>query len=137
MFTALLPALLGAVGTVIDRLIPDKAAAEKAKQELEASLVKTANEVQLAQIEVNKQEAASEHLFVAGWRPFIGWVCGFSLFYYYMGYDWLCWLLVLFHSANVQPPRPDPDMLIELTLALLGMGGLRTFEKMRGVARNK
>ena len=136
MFAALIPALLGTASTVIDRLIPDKQAAAKAKQELEAQLVETANQVQLAQIEVNKQEAASSHLFVAGWRPFIGWVCGASLAYYAMGYDWSVWLITLLGST-VSPPRPDPDMLFELTLALLGMGGLRTFEKMRGVARNK
>jgi hypothetical protein len=133
--TALLPAL----GTLIDRLIPDRAAAEKAKAEMEQQLVTAANQAALAQIEVNKIEAAHSSVFVAGWRPAIGWVCAGAMALYYIpmalvGTGLWAWACI---QAGAIVPRPEMGIveIIGLVTSLLGMGSLRTTEKLNGVAR--
>jgi roadblock/LC7 domain-containing protein len=128
--TALLPAL----GTLIDRLIPDRAAAEKAKAEMEMQLVNAANEAAMAQVEVNKIEADHSSVFVAGWRPSIGWVCAAGLAWAFVAAPVASWALVAF-GIKAELPAIQFDHLFELVLAMLGIGGLRTFEKLRGVAR--
>ena len=128
--TALLPAL----GTLIDRLIPDRAAAEKAKAEMEMQLVNAANEAALAQVEVNKIEAGHSSVFVAGWRPSIGWVCAAGLAWAFVVAPVASWALMVL-GVKAELPAIQFDHLFELVLAMLGIGGLRTFEKMRGVAR--
>jgi hypothetical protein len=128
--TALLPAL----GTLIDRLIPDRAAADKAKAEMEMQLVNAANEAALAQVEVNKIEAGHSSVFVAGWRPSIGWVCAAGLAWAFVVAPVASWALMVM-GIKAELPAIQFDHLFELVLAMLGIGGLRTFEKMRGVAR--
>lgn len=131
---ALIPALLPALGTLIDRLIPDKAEAERARLEMEAALVNAANQAALAQVEVNKIEAGHNSVFVAGWRPSIGWVCAAGLAWAFVAAPVASWGLVVF-GVRAELPDIQTDYLLELVIAMLGMGGLRTFEKMRGVAR--
>jgi hypothetical protein len=139
MIHAILTALVPALGTLVDRLIPDTAAAQRAKDEMEAALIKASNEAALAQVEVNKIEAAHSSVFVAGWRPFIGWVCGVALALYYVpmfiiGMALWVWACL---EAGQLVPRPELGVaeIIGLVMAMLGLGGLRTLEKMRGVAR--
>jgi len=121
-------ALLPVVGGLLDKLIPDKAAAEKAKLEMQVRLMEMAQQGDLAQLEVNKAEAASDGIFKGGWRPFIGWVCGAGLAYQFLARPILPWLL---GAMGVQvPPMPGLDgMLWELVFAMLGMGGLRSLDK--------
>ncbi len=139
MIPAIITALVPALGTLVDRLIPDKAAAERAKAEMEAALIKASNEAALAQVEVNKIEAGHSSVFVAGWRPFIGWVCGVALALYYVpmfiiGMGLWVWACL---EAGAMVPRPELGVaeIIGLVMAMLGLGGLRTFEKLNGVAR--
>ena len=139
MIPAIITALVPALGTLVDRLIPDRAAAERAKAEMEAALVKASNEAALAQVEVNKIEAGHSSVFVAGWRPFIGWVCGVALALYYVpmfiiGMGLWVWACL---EAGAMVPRPELGVaeIIGLVMAMLGLGGLRTFEKLHGVAR--
>ena len=134
MIPAIVTALVPALGTLVDRLIPDKAAAERAKADMEAAIVKASNEAALAQVEVNKIEAGHASVFVAGWRPFIGWVCGAALAWAFIVGPVLSWSLAVLGIRESLPPIMT-DNLFELVLAMLGLGGLRTFEKMRGVAR--
>ena len=130
----LIAALVPVLGSVLDRLIPDSAEAAKAKAELELRLVDAANQAALAQVEVNKTEAATGSLFIGGWRPFIGWVCGAALAAQYVAGPLLEWAAAA--AGHPVPPLPKlDDMLWELILAMLGVPGLRTVEKMRGVAR--
>ncbi len=130
VITALLPAL----GTLIDRLIPDRAAAERAKAEMEQQLVTAANAAAMAQVEVNKVEAAHSSVFVAGWRPSIGWVCAAGLAWAFVVAPVASWALMVL-GVKAELPAIQFDHLFELVLAMLGIGGLRTFEKLRGVAR--
>jgi len=131
---ALVPALLPALSTLIDRLIPDKAEAEKARNQLEAQLVTAANAAAMAQVEVNKVEAAHSSVFVAGWRPSIGWVCAAGLAWTFVVAPVASWALMVL-GIRAELPAIQFDHLFELVLAMLGIGGLRTFEKLRGVAR--
>lgn len=89
-----------------------------------------------AQTEINKIEASNPSLFVSGWRPFIGWTCGMALAYNYIGYPIMMWAVAIF-KLNALPPSIDSDTLMELVIAMLGLGGLRTFEKLKNVARKK
>ncbi len=131
---ALVPTLLPALGTLVDRLIPDRAAAEKAKAEMEQQLVTAANAAAMAQVEVNKVEAGHSSVFVAGWRPSIGWVCAAGLAWAFVLAPIASWALVVL-GIKAELPAIQFDYLFELVLAMLGIGGLRTFEKLRGVAR--
>jgi len=78
------------------------------------------------QSEINKMEAQHRSVFVAGWRPFIGWICGVALLYNFIIRDVIAWL-----SPDAIPPAIQMDQLITILLGMLGLGGLRTFEKIK------
>ena len=130
---ALIPLLSPLIEQLIAR-IPDPLAREKARAEAESSLLSLLGQQQQGQVETNKIEAASNNIFVAGWRPFIGWVCGVALAYTYIVAPFWAWWLSLYHPGVRMPSLPV-DNLFELVLAMLGLGGLRTFEKIKGVGR--
>jgi hypothetical protein len=130
----LITALLPMVGEVLDRVIPDKAAADKAKLEMQVKLLDAANQGALAQVELNKVEAASDGIFKGGWRPFIGWVCGAALAYQFLVRPILPWLVNTF-GGHVQPMPGLDDMLWELVFAMLGLGALRSADKKMGTAK--
>lgn len=135
MFPALLSILAPALGTLIDRLIPDRAAAEKVKQEIEAKLAEADIKAQEAQVEVNKIEAGSRSVFVAGWRPALGWLGVVSLSYSLILYNLACWALVLFHVQALPPAPPDVSYIMSIVVGMLGIGGLRTYEKKAGLTK--
>ena len=85
--------------------------------------------------EINKIEAAHKSVFVAGWRPFIGWVCGLALAYNFILRDLMVWGLALTAAGTPPPPPLHLDVLTTILYALLGLGGLRTFEKLQGRTR--
>lgn len=126
--------LIPFVGKVLEKIIPDpqaKAAAQIKLLEITQSgeLAKLAAETKLAegQLEINKIEAGNANLFVSGWRPSIGWLCSLSLAYQFL----IRPLLVTFgHEA----PALDMGDLLTILLGMLGLGGLRSFEKIKGVA---
>lgn len=113
--------------TVIGKIWPDKT--EQEKQQLAAAVA-----LVQGQLAVNQSEAASPSVFVAGWRPFIGWVCGSALVFHYIIRPALPWVFTLF--GKPMPPLPPLDMgdLLTILLGMLGLGSLRTFEKTKGVA---
>lgn len=78
------------------------------------------------QSEINKMEAQHRSIFVAGWRPFIGWICGIALAYNFIIRDVIAWIY-----PDVMPPAIQMDQLITILLGMLGLGGLRTFEKIK------
>ena len=119
---------------VIDRLWPDPATAASAKLEL-FKLQQSGELAQITgQLEINKTEAASTSVFVSGWRPFIGWVCGAAC-----AWNWIGLKIALFVAAFFNHPLAlTPADLSEMTpvlMGMLGIGGLRTLEKINGVAR--
>ncbi len=130
---AALPTLLPALTEVLDRVIPDQAAAAKAKLEMEAKLLEAATAQASQQAEINKAEAGHSSIFVAGWRPYIGWVCGMAIAWAFLLAPMLSWLLPVMGVVAAVPPL-QTEFLLELVFAMLGLGGLRTFEKLKGVA---
>jgi hypothetical protein len=125
----------GVVKPVLDKWIPDA----KDRLDAEQAIFTGLQSINLAQLEVNKVEAASTSFFVSGWRPFIGWVCGVSFAYSVIGYTFLNWVLATYAVARgyVIPalPAPDTSMTMELLLAMLGLGGMRTYEKLKGLTK--
>ena len=115
---------------VLNKFVPDPEARAKAESELRNSL----QAWDKAQTDVNAVEAASANVFVSGWRPFIGWTCGLALAYQFVASPILVWLALCAGFHPPVPPKLD-DTLWQLVFAMLGMGGLRTFEKIKGVAR--
>ena len=115
---------------VLDKFVPDTEAKAKAESELRSSL----QAWDKAQSDVNAVEAANANVFVSGWRPFIGWTCGLALAYQYVLAPLVMWITLTMGVHLAAPPKLD-DMLWQLVFAMLGMGGLRTFEKIKGVAR--
>ena len=122
------------LGTLIDRLIPDSAEAGRVKLEMEAKLVEAANAVNLAQIENNKIEAGHRSIFIAGWRPFLGWVCGLGFMWAFVGNPIAVWVVAL-TGAEVVLPALDTAPLTEMLFAMLGLGGMRSWEKSRGLTK--
>ena len=125
-------AVTGVVSQIIDRVWPDPAIAATAKAELAKMQVSGELANVTAQIETNKAEATNPNLFVSGWRPFIGWVCGVGLVYSFIGQPLLSWASVNYHFSI--PPVLDLGTLLTILGGLLGLGGLRTVEKINGVA---
>ena len=131
---ALIPSLLPIVGEVLDRFFPNKEEKERAAREIEAKLTEHLAKIDLAQLEVNKAEAESRNIFVAGWRPFVGWTCGMALAYTYVIQPILIFGLAHFGYWVDLPPL-DMSTMMPVLLGMLGLGGLRSFEKYKGVSK--
>lgn len=128
-FLSIFDALNPVINKVLD-FIPDP----KQKLEAQQQLIQSLQVWDAQQTEVNKVEAANASVFVSGWRPAIGWCCAIALFYTYLLSPLATWG---FGAAQIDVPEFPKldDNLWELMFGMLGMGGLRTFEKIKGVAR--
>lgn len=104
---------------------------QKANREFDYLENKLVAEQNIAQTEVNKAEATNVSIFVAGWRPAIGWVGALALLYQFILYPLLCWGLVWFPEVHA-PPLPNSESLYPLIMGMLGMGTLRSFDKLKG-----
>ncbi len=131
---ALIPSLLPVVGEVLDRFFPNKEEKERAAREIEAKLTEHLAKIDIAQIEVNKAEGQHRSIFVAGWRPFVGWTCGMALAYTYVLQPILVFGLAHFGYWVDLPPL-DMSTMMPVLLGMLGLGGLRSFEKYKGVSK--
>jgi hypothetical protein len=126
----ILDSVLNIGAKILDRVIPDKAEREKAQAEL-VKMQLSGELSQLAgQLEVNKTEAAHQSVFVAGWRPFIGWVCGVALAYQFVLRPVITWAVPSLGYTVAEMPGLD-DNLWELMFGMLGLGGLRSYEKIK------
>lgn len=121
---------------LLDKIIPDKDAREKAQAQLLMAAQDHDFQLALGQLKVNEQEAQHPSIFVSGWRPFIGWACAFGLVYNFLVYPLLLWIVAV-SGAVITPPPLFSDNLMELVLGMLGLGALRTYEKFKGVSREK
>ena len=126
--------MLGIGTKVIDRLWPDPAQAAAAKLELFKLQQSGELAVITGQMEINKAEAANPSVFVAGWRPFIGWVCGAACAWNWIGLP-LAKALAVYHQVPFELNPADLSEMMPVLIGLLGLGGLRTVEKIQGVAR--
>jgi hypothetical protein len=129
---------------IIDKVVPDKDAARKAREDLEQNVLSAVTGVMAAQNAVNEAEAKHSSVWVAGWRPGIGWVCATSLFLYFipqflMGavmWTKLAWAVVEARGTELPAYPGSIESVMGLVLSMLGMGGIRMLEKKWGVARS-
>ena len=123
--------IIGVAGKVLDKFIEDK----DLKTKLDFELRKAYNDANLGQIEVNKEQAKHPSIFIAGARPSIMWICAFGLGWQFVFLPCAIWYMTITGQPIVLPDI-ETEGLMSLTLALLGLGGMRTFEKKNGTHRN-
>ena len=126
-----LEAIVEAAGGIFGAAFGNKADRDKAKADFKALLVS----LNVGQMEVNKVEAAHRSIFVAGWRPFIGWTCGVGILYHFIIRDIIGWCLMVWAPDLPALPIFDISELMTLITGMLGLGGLRTYEKFKGVSK--
>lgn len=126
---------------IIDKFIPDPAEKLKAQQELQRmqhdelmAFLDADKAVVTAQIDVNKEEAKSTSMFVAGWRPFVGWTCGSAFALSVIVIPLANFVLVVCGQPEVHIAL-DTSLIVSTLFGMLGIGGFRTIEKIKGVAR--
>jgi len=137
MLPIVIPALLEIAGKIFDRVIPDTALAQKVKDELAAASQAQDFQIALAQIAVNLEEAKSPSVFVSGWRPFIGWSCGVAFCYATLLEPFLRFVATVIFGYAGAFPVIEIGVILSTLGGLLGMSGLRSFEKYQEVARTK
>ena len=121
--------LIGPVTGLLDKFIEDKDQNAALAHEIATMSERHANEALQGQLEINKIEAAHKSLFVAGWRPFIGWICGLGLAYNVI----ISQVLSIWFAV----PEVDSNLLMPVMTGLLGLGAMRSYEKTKGVSREK
>ena len=126
----MLEKLIDPISNILDKFVADKDLKQKLEHELKTEL----HRANMAQIEVNKEEAKHRTVFVAGWRPFTGWVCATALAYHFILEPVIVFGLALY---NIQLTLPQFDMasLLTVLMGMLGLGGLRTYEKNQGLTK--
>ena len=133
----LLSPIFNLIGTVVDRVIPDKAAAEKAKLEMAAALQAQEFSIQIEQIKVNAEEAKSTNWLVSGWRPYIGWTCGFAMAYAAVIEPIARFIAKVGFGYEGDFPVLDTTLTMQVLFGILGLGAARTFEKIKGAEGNR
>jgi len=131
----MLTKLIGPVTGLLDKFIEDKDQKAALAHEIATMSERHAQELALSQIEVNKAEAASGSIFKGGWRPAIGWVCASAFAYHFVLQPVIVFIVL---AAGVElPPLPEFDMasLMTVMMGMLGLGGLRTYEKQKGITK--
>ncbi len=123
--------VIGVAGKVLDKFVEDK----DLKTKLEAELKQQVISLDLAQAQANIESAKHSSVFVAGARPSIMWICAFALGWQFIGHPIVEWGVMIW-SPGTPIPQINSEGLMTLTLSLLGLGGMRTAEKWKGVARN-
>jgi hypothetical protein len=118
--------LIQPVSDILDKFVADKDLKTKLSHELEKEIIS----LNKAQLEVNKVEAAHNNVFVSGWRPFIGWACGVSLAYHFIIEPIIQYTLIV-NNIDYNTPEFDFSQLSTIVMAMLGMSGLRTYEKIK------
>lgn len=135
--------LIPAISNLLDKIIPDPAARERAKlelmkaeREIDLEELKLALSTDQMQSDINKIEAANPDIFVSGWRPFIGWVCGVAFAYHFILQPVLAFVIAN-AGGEVNLPSFDMDALSTVLMGMLGLGSFRTVEKIFSAERNK
>ena len=133
-------ALIPVIGGILEKVIPDPQTAADAKikmlelaQKGELAVLDAETKLALGQLEVNKVEAGTD-MYRGGWRPATGWACGFGLVYQFLIQPLLPWLVAVCGGSVPPLPPIDNETLMVLLTGMLGLGGLRTFERIKGKA---
>lgn len=131
MLEAIVPAIAG----ILDKVLPDNTPETMQKKiELQEMIVKTVSDQYSAQSNIDVAEAQNRSLFVSGWRPFVGWVCAIAFFYISVATPLMNYYLLLHGYPNL--PVLDSNTLTTLLMGMLGLGGMRSYEKVQGVGQS-
>jgi hypothetical protein len=131
LITTLLPSIMDVAG----RFLPeDKEKRAAAEREIKEKLTDSLAKIDLAQLDINKTEAAHRSLFVAGWRPAVGWTCTAALAYSYVLEPILTFGLAQ-AGYLVDLPAVDMSQMMPVLMGMLGLGSLRSWEKVKGVSK--
>ena len=126
---SILGSLIGPATQLLDKVIEDKDQKNTLAHEIATMAERHAQELAKGQLEVNKVEAAHHSIFVSGWRPCIGWVCALGLLYNT--------ILSNILGIWVEVPEIDTTLLVPVMMGMLGLGAMRSYEKVQGVSREK
>jgi len=131
----MIEALIAPVTGLLDKFIEDKDQKAKLAHEIATMSERHAHELAKGQIEINKAEAQHRSMFVAGWRPFLGWCLSFAMAWHFVLAPFT--MFVCAYAGIEIPALPEFDMgsLMTVLMGMLGLGGLRTFEKYKGVTK--
>ncbi|MEZ5690289.1 MAG: holin family protein [Rickettsiales bacterium] len=134
-------ALIPAISELLDKIIPDPLEREKAQSELlkyeraaELEKLKMALSADLNQSEINKIEATNSNIFISGWRPFIGWVCGIAFAYHFIIQPVLVFIIAG-SGGKIELPSFNMEALSTVLMGMLGLSGLRTIEKIKNISK--
>lgn len=125
--------IIGTLEKIIDHVVPDP----DKKMELTLELAKLENQLMTGQMDINKEEAKHGSIFVAGWRPAIGWIGAVGLGYSFIVEPIMSWCARVIFKYAGEFPNIDTSSLMVLVTGMLGFGGLRTYEKYKGVSREE
>ena len=128
-----IPATVTAVTTLVNKFVPDRDQQIKIQAELQTLMLNQQQEQLTAQSDIDKTEAASPNLFIAGWRPLCGWIGAFGLAWAFLLQPTIMWILAI-AGSKATLPQIDSESLLNLVLALLGLAGWRSLDKIKGVA---
>lgn len=126
---SIVASLVGPVTGLLDKFIEDKDQKNALAHEIAIMGDKHSQQALLAQLEINKAEAATGSLFIGGWRPAIGWICALGLLYNT--------IIVNVAGIWVEVPEVDTTLLVPVMMGMLGLGAMRSYEKVNNVAREK
>ena len=130
-----LTSLVGPVTGLLDKFIEDKDQKAALAHEIATMGEKHSQEALLAQLEINKAEAASGSLFKGGWRPFVGWTCGIAFAYHFVIQPLLIFIFAYAGLETPDLPQFDVGTLLPVLGGMLGIGGLRSYEKTKGLTK--
>lgn len=131
----MLQALIGPVTGILDKFIEDKDQKAALAHEIATMSEKHAQELAKGQLEINKAEAASGSVFKGGWRPFIGWVCGVAFAYHFVLQPFIVFGVSVVGVDIPELPSFDMGSLMTVMMGMLGLGGLRSYEKKQGLTK--
>ena len=123
--------VIGVAGKVLDKFVEDKDLKTKLSHELKSQIVS----LDLAQAQTNLEQAKHPSVFIAGARPAIMWICAFGLGWQFVFQPVAAWIIAV-SGSDVLLPLFETEGLMPLTLSLLGLGGMRSFEKYKGIQRD-
>jgi len=130
MWASIATGLLGIADTVADSLFETEDERARAR----VAVIEAMQRIDLAQLQLNTTEAQSRSVFISGWRPAIGWVTAFAVAYQFVLHPILTWVLLI--SGSTLPPLPSFDSFLwELMFGMLGIAGLRSMEKIKGITK--
>tara|TARA_R110000796_G_scaffold154540_1_gene271242 strand:+ start:6205 stop:6600 length:396 start_codon:yes stop_codon:yes gene_type:complete len=131
----MLQALIGPIAGLLDKFVEDKDQKNALAHDIATLAAKQAHEESMGQIDINKAEAGHRSIFVAGWRPFLGWGLSFAMIWHFVLLPMITFGFAYAGVASPELPVFDMESLMTVLLGMLGLGGLRTFEKAKGLTK--